>query len=365
MLYSLISSLTWYSLSNAVLYTAAGLVVFLFLFNRVLNKLRHGKVKRVVALTLLILCLPVPALTGLFIENPWSLRGLAFPGVVLALYAVGELRLTILGRERRGAQPNERHGPRLSLTRPVTTTDLISLNYSLPLHGWNGPAFRVAHISDLHVNHKLPDSYYQQAIEQVNRTNPDLIFITGDFISGLGGIPRLMDLLPLLHSRLGIFAVLGNHDYWAGAGDVLEVLRDSHIIPLFNGCQPVELGGGASLLLSGCEDPFGPSEWQPPQTPHGQPMLVLSHSADSIYRLSQAGAAAVFTGHYHGGQIRVPFLGAIVIPSIYGRRFDQGHFVVGRTHLFVSAGVGAAAPAIRIYCQPDIQIVDFLPEKSA
>jgi uncharacterized protein len=66
----------------------------------------------------------------------------------------------------------------------------------------------------------------------------------------------------------------------------------------------------------------------------------------------------VFAGHYHAGQYRLPWLGALVVPSTYGRRFDHGHFVVSNTHLFVSAGIGATDPPRRIYCQPDLFIVD-------
>jgi uncharacterized protein len=77
-----------------------------------------------------------------------------------------------------------------------------------------------------------------------------------------------------------------------------------------------------------------------------------------VFSYSRMGAAAMFTGHYHGGQFRLPFLGALVVPSTHGRRFDRGHFKVGPTHLFVSAGMGCAAPAYRIYCPPDFYVVD-------
>ena len=86
--------------------------------------------------------------------------------------------------------------------------------------------------------------------------------------------------------------------------------------------------------------------------------LVLTHTPDNIYELSGPGVTAVFAGHYHAGQIRIPLLGSLVVPSAYGRLFDHGHFVVNGTHLFVTAGVGAAVPPFRVYCQPDVFIVD-------
>jgi predicted MPP superfamily phosphohydrolase len=88
--------------------------------------------------------------------------------------------------------------------------------------------------------------------------------------------------------------------------------------------------------------------------------VVLTHTADNIYRLRHGGAALVFAGHYHAGQIRLPWLGSLVVPSAFGRLFDHGHFLLGRTHLFVTAGIGAGSPAFRICCPPDVLVVDLV-----
>ena len=94
--------------------------------------------------------------------------------------------------------------------------------------------------------------------------------------------------------------------------------------------------------------------------PSDMPTIVLSHTPDNVYALQALGVDAVFAGHTHGGQMRLPFLGAIIVPSRYGRRFDRGHFVVGKTHLFVSTGVGADEPAFRLWCPPDLVAVDLV-----
>ena len=88
--------------------------------------------------------------------------------------------------------------------------------------------------------------------------------------------------------------------------------------------------------------------------------LVLSHTPDNIYEVAERGATALFAGHTHGGQFRLPLLGPLVVPSRYGRRFEEGHFVVNGTHLFVSAGVGADAPALRLWCPPELIVVDLV-----
>ncbi len=100
-----------------------------------------------------------------------------------------------------------------------------------------------------------------------------------------------------------------------------------------------------------------------PRQQNGLLHVVLSHTPDTRYRLSACSADLMFSGHYHAGQIRAPMFGPIVVPSIYGRRFDHGHFVVNGTHLFVASGIGAANPPVRIYCQPDIFVVDLVEAK--
>lgn len=91
--------------------------------------------------------------------------------------------------------------------------------------------------------------------------------------------------------------------------------------------------------------------------------IALTHTPDNIYRLSDAGAQVVFAGHYHAGQFRLPYLGPVIVPSVYGRRFDHGHFVVHGTHLFITSGIGATVLPVRLFCQPDIFLVDIMGDR--
>jgi hypothetical protein len=164
---------------------------------------------------------------------------------------------------------------------------------------------------------------------------------------------------------LGTFATLGNHDYWAGSEPVVEALQQAGIPLIANDCVRLPLWEGVSLRLCGIDDPWGEPAWNPPQFVPGDLNLIISHSSDNIYRLCEYPFTAVFSGHFHAGQVRLPGFGSLVLPSRYGRRFDHGHFIfknkagAGRTHLFVSAGVGSATPLLRIYCQPDVFVVNF------
>jgi predicted MPP superfamily phosphohydrolase len=120
----------------------------------------------------------------------------------------------------------------------------------------------------------------------------------------------------------------------------------------------VDLGDGTTLQIGGDERPWGPGPDHPPKPP-ATATIVLSHTPDNFYRLARSGVTAVFSGHTHGGQYRLPGIGSLVVPGRLGRQFDRGHFRIGGTHLFVSAGVGADAGGRRLWCPPDVLVVDF------
>ena len=156
----------------------------------------------------------------------------------------------------------------------------------------------------------------------------------------------------------GDYAVLGNHDHWTDPEQIQALLaRKGHPDAGEHVRGRIELDG-QPIQLIGC-DYGGFADIRIPEIP-SRPVLklVLCHTPDAIYELARAGADAVFSGHNHAGQARIPWLGPLIVPSRLGRLFDHGHFVVEGAHLFVSSGVGAATPPLRFYCQPDIFVVD-------
>jgi predicted MPP superfamily phosphohydrolase len=327
----------------AGIWLAAGACCYLVLLNRYLLQLIDRGHMRLKIYGTFVVIVPGAAaagyLTGLSSWLAWPLAGLLAIGS-------GEVWQLALRRRYRGAPPVERANHGISLGRPDTTTDLAILHYEIRVPDWTGGCLRIAHISDLHVADQLPLEYYRGALRRASDAQPDVIFFSGDF-----------EILPAARAPLGALAVLGNHDHWAGAGEVLAVLRSAGVVVLGNDCLRLAAGGG-DVLVAGCESPWRVDHWLAPPVHSHELALALTHTPDNVYRLSQAGMSAVFAGHYHGGQIRLPGLGPLVVPSRYGRRFDHGHFVVDGTHLFVSAGVGAMSPPYRIYCQPDILIVN-------
>jgi predicted MPP superfamily phosphohydrolase len=284
---------------------------------------------------------------------------------VLAATLLGEVRRAVIRRRCRGEPPVEQENAGISLAHPVTTTDLVLARYELLCPAWRGRDLRIVHIGDLHLDHHLPLLYYESAMRRVAASHPDLVFVTGDFVTERQFVPMIPEVLGIARGRLGTFAVLGNHDYWAGAQEVADAVRSAGVTLLGDGCASFPVENGAVVQICGYQGPWGPAEWSEPATTPGGLSLVLTHTPDNIYRVSRSGVTAVFAGHYHGGQVRIPGFGSLVVPSNYGRLFDHGHFVIRGnhtacegTHLFVTAGIGSALPPVRIYCPPDVFIVD-------
>jgi predicted MPP superfamily phosphohydrolase len=335
---------------------AAALCLFLLLLNRRLILIEDSAYKKpLIALTFAVLMISSSALGYVAGFSLWVL----LPLLVLVGIAVGEVRRAVIRYRFRGSPPVSRENVNVSLTRPFTTTALQVAHYEVDCPQLKGDGFTVAHISDLHVTDDLPYDYYVAAMKRVNEAQPDLIFMTGDFVTQVEFVPLLPGILKVAKGRCGVFAILGNHDYWADANSVAEAIRSADVALLYNGCQRIPVGDGDEILICGYEAPWNKSRWQMPVITDDEVVLALTHTADNIYRLSRAGVTATFAGHYHGGQIRIPFLSSVVVPSKYGRRFDHGHFIVDGTHLFVTSGIGAAMPPLRIYCQPDIFVVKF------
>jgi predicted MPP superfamily phosphohydrolase len=284
-----------------------------------------------------------------------------WPCVMLALVGIGEIHRLYLRYTCQAGMAVRADHVRETERRLITTTDLVRQTYEIPVATLGTGRLRVAHVSDLHVDSQLPFDHYVSALALATADEPDLLLMTGDFVSKRRSLPLLSELLRgRLRARLGVFAVLGNHDYWTEPEGVRQILAQEGARLVAGRSERVELGDGTSVQICGTEHPWGPR----PECVDGRDSLftiVLSHTPDNIYDLSQLGAAAVFAGHCHGGQLRLPGLGALVVPSRYGRRFDRGHFQIESTHLFVSAGVGAAAPPLRLWCRPDVVVVDFVP----
>ena len=332
---------------------AAGFCVFMFLLIGRLLHIADSRSKQCAILAFLALCVLGPAWVGARFP---SAPGLAIAAGVVVLALITEAAKLTMSRIWRGTPPIGSVAHRIRLARPVTTTDLDTHRFAVHVPRWKGARLRVAHLSDLHVNPSLPLDYYRRVFDAVDAEAPDLCFITGDFVSQ----ERHLDLLARVlrpAGRLGSYAVLGNHDFWIGVEKVAAVVRSAGIDLLLDASRSIR-HHGAPVQITGCNEPWLPRFQVNPPVEDDALHLLLAHTPDNIFRLAREGADCVFAGHCHAGQFRLPHVGSLVVPSVYGRLFDHGHFTVHGVHLFVSSGVGAANPPLRLYCHPDIFIVD-------
>jgi hypothetical protein len=374
----------------ALITLGAGGSLFVFGLNRKLSHVeflhRWVLLGGMLAITLCGLAFGLAVWLG-WLGGFWLRLALLAPGSVLLIVLAGEVRRLAQRRMHRGTPPawqEDLHFDGRALVsqprqkwHPVTTTDLRVVRYeikvsvlangmpgTLPFPSSPPQTVKVVQLSDFHFSPRLPFAYFRSAVERAIQEAPDLVLLTGDFVTFAEDASQLPRLFEGLHGRLGVFATLGNHDYWAGCQPTLEALEKAGVGLIANDSRRLPLPGGGFLSLSGCDDPWGTPPWQPPQLDPGDLNLIISHSADNIYRLVRYPFDAVFSGHFHAGQVRLPGFGSLVLPSRFGRRFDHGHYQFRSpnrlTHLFVSAGVGSATPLLRIYCQPDIFVVNFI-----
>lgn len=230
--------------------------------------------------------------------------------------------------------------------------------------GKNPPSgLRMVHLSDLHRSEVVPDSYLLECFSKANQLNPDLVVMTGDYItSGSKWSDSLGDLLASLQASLGIYATLGNHDggQWAGFDTlpVREELEKAGIRVLTNESVALE-HTGKPFTVVGLGDLWA-GDFDPSKSFEGVKAdrftIALSHNPDTITALQEFNANIILCGHTHGGQVRIPLLGPLVLP-VKDKRFSAGIYRVGEQIAYVNRGIGLLR-RIRFNCRPEIACID-------
>lgn len=232
--------------------------------------------------------------------------------------------------------------------------------------------FRVAQLSDIHMDEYSEPFYVREAVSQINSLNPDAVFLTGDYISwgigtkkfAIGAAWQCANLLNGLTCRER-YAVLGNHDTLVDEHEVTAALKANGMKVFRNGCAPIERAGGR-FWLCGVGDPVvgapRPEEAIPPSIRNlaNEPVILLCHApdyADELLTLAAGQAVSLMlTGHTHGGQVRLPFIGAMVLPEL-GKKYVEGWFRLGRMQLHVNRGIGTVGVPFRFNCAPEISLL--------
>ena len=244
----------------------------------------------------------------------------------------------------------------------VETQDLALANLPDAFRG-----YRIAQISDIHFDEYTEGWFVRRVVGEVNRLAPDLVLLTGDYISNT---PRGQNfaaeaMLRCAEELRGLtcpvrYASMGNHDSFLGPPLIRAGLAKASIPMLFNQHVAIERKG-QRIWLAGLADTLSnvPNLQQAiPMSPDG-PVILMCHEpdyADTVLNQGFGGRVDVMlSGHSHGGQVRLPFIGALKVPE-GGRKYVQGRFQLGQMQLYVNRGIGTVGVPFRLNCPPEITL---------
>jgi hypothetical protein len=255
----------------------------------------------------------------------------------------------------------------------VTLFDLRLSNLPGALDG-----LRIAHLSDLHASEIVEPEWIRHAVDAANEYLPDLACLTGDYVyRSASWATACAQELSHLESPGGRFAVLGNHDVWNGGDAIAGALQAAGIHVLRNQGLEVQVRDTAAWII-GVEDTGfgclgGDGGWEDLREayaparqaansvlaaiPAGVPSLLLVHNPDFMQWMTERPVDLALAGHTHGGQVVLPGIGPLVLPSCFGRTYARGLVQSPGGPVYVNRGVGLIEPAVRLNCPPEVAVI--------
>jgi len=319
-----------------------------------------------------------------------SILAVLFPAVLVAYL---EARWVVHRWRHRAAVPRPRFWPRLLAGRPRLWDWTLHAAFALGLACAVDAFFiepgllevqlvelrsdrirpetgkiRVVQLSDLHSEGRVLNE--ARAAEVVDYLKPDLIVMTGDYVNGPEGLPVFERMVHALRAPLGVYVVAGNYDLHEKGLE--RSLRSLPVHWLRANAREIEVRGTRLRIVGMDADSehfarplLAPSAGHGPVPPF---TILLYHYSDLAFEAADAGVDLYLSGHTHGGQVRLPWYGALVTLAKYGKRFESGLYKVGDMALYVSRGIGLegrSAPRVRFLCRPEITAFDLLPEEGS
>ena len=245
---------------------------------------------------------------------------------------------------------------------------LVLHQETIQIQNWPGElsGLRIALIGDLHTDNRfINEKKLQRIVELTNAQNPDLIVLLGDYIQG-GRRESANRVEPevtaaqlkYLRAPLGVYAVLGNQDWWYNGEKVRHAFDDCGIPILENDVKELNWHG-ESFCLAGLAD-----LWTRPQhvaetiakAPPGETVIALTHNPD-IFPNVPPSVPLLLAAHTHGGQVNIPLIGTPVVPSRFGPKYTAGHVFESGHHMFVTTGIGTSIMRVRFRVPPEVVIL--------
>lgn len=255
---------------------------------------------------------------------------------------------------------------------------LVVNNYKLKLRKWSPQlnGFKIVAISDIHAGSNfVTENKIKQIVAEANAQNPDLIVLLGDYVSPTlferqklkMPVPLIARNLSGLRSKYGVYAVLGNGDEAFGKEEVRDKFEEVGIKVLSDEVTGIDING-EKLFLLGMQNKMRLGDWHVisehlkqvlADTERNSNLIVLVHNPDYLPVITGAlsisdNLCLILAGHTHGGQVRLPFIGAPVIPSINGQKYASGHIRDQDTDMFITTGIGTSLIPVRFGVPPEI-----------
>lgn len=250
----------------------------------------------------------------------------------------------------------------------IEPAELKINDVAISVSHWNKElnGFKIAAISDIHGgSNDATEERLRYLTDQVNAQNPDIIVLLGDFVSQTQGrnsplkmpVETVAENIKGMRAKYGVYAVIGNHDWWYDENKVRVALENAGVKVLENDTFSFPVNNQTVTIL-GIEDfwkqravpiPDALAKINPPEN-----IIAITHNPDSFDQTPDS-IAILFAGHTHGGQVLIPFYGAPFV--VAKREYLKGSVVKDGRNLFVTSGFGTTGPPFRFLVPPEISVV--------
>jgi uncharacterized protein len=257
------------------------------------------------------------------------------------------------------ALPSSALGYATAIEPRLIHTERIKLSFERLPKAYRG--MRILQFSDTHLGFHFHRRHLEQLAEMIREEKPDMVCFTGDLVdrSELPDSRDIIEVLRTIEAPLGCFSVLGNHDYHQNTNEIQSIFEQSGFRCLRN--QAVTLWkDGDPFTIAGVEDmakgkPNIRTALQ--GLDHSGFVLLLSHCPDYAHHVINHPIDLQLSGHSHGGQVRLPFVGGVAYPP-FGRLYPNGLYSLGdgKMKLYTNRGIGVSQLPVRFMCRPELTV---------
>jgi predicted MPP superfamily phosphohydrolase len=316
----------------------------------------------------------VPRLLAAALQIPWTAfwLGSVLYAVALLLWSSGALAAKLLWHGQAPPMPSwlalapfalSLYGALFAsrmLRRERVTIPVLGLP-----PGWAGA--RIVQLSDLHAGRHMTAERLQAIARRAARLSPDVLVVTGDIVHNSAAFARrAADAIASVPTRLGTFACLGNHDFYAGADLVADELRAAGV-PVLRNQGRLLTRGGDGLWLCGVDDVWS-SRFDLQAALRGKPegaaVVLLSHQPNTWPLAQAAHVQLQLSGHTHGGQLALLWLHRSLSLARFITPFVAGLYQAGSSYLYVNRGAGSVMPLIRLGARPEVTEITLVPAEA-